>query len=85
MVVIDATPLQTGHRHHGIGSYTAGLLDALLGPSLIGSHRDALALLQATSSRRTSHALVGDGDVAGSVFEVRNGRARELMPSLHCW
>ena len=45
MIVIDATPLQTGHRHHGIGSYTAGLLDALLCPSLTGSHRDSLALL----------------------------------------
>ncbi len=29
MIVIDATPLQTEHRYRGIGTYTAGLLDAL--------------------------------------------------------
>ncbi len=29
MIVVDATPLQTGHRLRGIGTYTAGLLDAL--------------------------------------------------------
>ncbi len=29
MIVIDATPLQTGHRLRGIGTYTGGLLDAL--------------------------------------------------------
>jgi glycosyltransferase involved in cell wall biosynthesis len=51
MIVIDATPLQTGHRHHGIGSYTAGLLNALLCPSLIGSHGDAPALLLHASGR----------------------------------
>jgi glycosyltransferase involved in cell wall biosynthesis len=45
MIVIDATPLQTEHRYHGIGSYTAGLLDALLCPSLTESPRDSLALL----------------------------------------
>jgi glycosyltransferase involved in cell wall biosynthesis len=28
-VVIDATPLQTGHRYRGIGSYAAGLIDAI--------------------------------------------------------
>jgi glycosyltransferase involved in cell wall biosynthesis len=28
-VAIDATPLQTGHRYRGIGSYAAGLIDAL--------------------------------------------------------
>src|SRR5205823_7634339 len=27
---LDATPLQTAHRHHGIGYYTAGLLDGLM-------------------------------------------------------
>ncbi len=29
MIVVDATPLQTGHRLRGIGTYTGGLLDAL--------------------------------------------------------
>ena len=29
MIVVDATPLQTGHRVRGIGTYTGGLLDAL--------------------------------------------------------
>ncbi len=28
-VLVDATPLQTEHRYRGIGTYTAGLLDAL--------------------------------------------------------
>ncbi len=28
-IVIDATPLQTDHRYRGIGTYTAGVLDAL--------------------------------------------------------
>jgi len=29
VIVVDATPLQTGHRVRGIGTYTGGLLDAL--------------------------------------------------------
>ena len=34
MIVVDASPLQTGHRYRGIGVYTGGLLDALTGLSL---------------------------------------------------
>jgi glycosyltransferase involved in cell wall biosynthesis len=40
-VAIDATALQTGHRHRGIGSYTAGLIDAITGLP----HPEPLALL----------------------------------------
>ncbi len=29
MIVVDASPLQTEHKYRGIGTYTAGLLDAL--------------------------------------------------------
>jgi len=29
MILVDALPLQTEHRYRGIGTYTAGLLDAL--------------------------------------------------------
>jgi len=29
MIVVDASPLQTGHKYRGIGAYTGGLLDAL--------------------------------------------------------
>ncbi len=31
MILVDATPLQTGHRYRGIGAYAAGFLDALIG------------------------------------------------------
>jgi len=29
LIVVDASPLQTGHKYRGIGVYTGGLLDAL--------------------------------------------------------
>ncbi len=45
MIAIDATPLQTVNRHHGIGAYTAGLLDALTDPSRKDAHVGPLGLL----------------------------------------
>ena len=55
MIVIDATPLQTGHRYRGIGSYTAGLLDAIT-----ASHRSIPLGLLVQSPHPDDHPLVAD-------------------------
>ena len=38
-VLIDATPLQTGHRQRGVGTYTRELLRALLALDLDTEYR----------------------------------------------
>src|SRR5947209_8862181 len=76
MIVIDATPLQTGHRYRGIGSYTAGLLDAIT-----ASHRSSPLGLLVQSPHPDDHPLVADlvrrpGVTAVSLHRPRWRRSR---------
>jgi len=59
VILVDATPLQTEHRHRGTGAYTAGLLDALTGPALRDPRAEPLGLL-VQPSRPSDLPLLAD-------------------------
>ncbi len=59
VILIDATPLQTEHRHRGTGAYTAGLLDALTAGALDAAGVARLHLL-VQSARPSDLPLLAD-------------------------
>ncbi len=87
MIVVDATPLQTGHRYRGIGSSTAGLLDALTREQL----PVPLGLLQQpprpTDSPRLADILARPGITVMTLHKPpwRRDRLQWLVSALPTW
>jgi glycosyltransferase involved in cell wall biosynthesis len=70
-VLIDATPLQTGHRHRGVGTYTRELLRALLALDHDTDYRLIVHPYAPAAGRNDTVARWSDavGGAGGPLFE----------------